>query len=75
MATRGTETIVTVQPRCDLCVHIYGLGDLANPASYDGKTKQGPWANMCSVCFNRFGVGLGIGLGQRLVLAPTHQEK
>lgn len=30
----------------------------------DGKTFQGPWANMCLTCFGNFGLGLGLGLGQ-----------
>ena len=31
----------------------------------DGRTIQGYWANMCPVCFETIGVGLGIGLGQK----------
>lgn len=30
----------------------------------DGKTIQGPWANMCGQCHETMGVGLGIGRGQ-----------
>lgn len=37
-------------------------------AVVDGKTVFGPWANMCAPCFDNFGVGLGLGKGQRLVL-------
>lgn len=55
-------------PTCDICVHVHGLGDFANPATHDGKTKQGPWANMCDYCFRSHGVGLGTGVGQKLVL-------
>ena len=32
---------------------------------YDAKTKDGPWADMCSYCFATYGLGLGTGLGQR----------
>lgn len=31
----------------------------------DGKTRGGPWANMCEQCFSKHGVGLGTGRGQR----------
>ena len=31
----------------------------------DGKTKMGPWANMCLDCFKTNGVGIGLGKGQR----------
>lgn len=38
------------------------------PAAYDGKTYMGPWANMCEGCFEIYGIGTGLGLGQKLVL-------
>lgn len=31
----------------------------------DGRTKHGPWANMCERCFVKHGVGLGTGSGQK----------
>jgi len=32
----------------------------------DGKTKpSGRWGIMCPECFDRYGVGIGIGLGQK----------
>lgn len=37
-------------------------------AEYDGRTQRGPWANMCAVHFGGFGVGLGTGKGQRLIV-------
>jgi len=37
-------------------------------AAYDGKTTMGPWAYMCGICFAKYGVGLGTGKGQKLVL-------
>ena len=37
-------------------------------ATVDGKTKMGPWANMCEKCFGQYGLGLGTGMGQRLIL-------
>ena len=35
-------------------------------AVIDGKTKLGPWANMCEAHFKKYGVGLGLGKGQTL---------
>ena len=35
-------------------------------AKYDDKTKMGPWAYMCTKCFQNYGVGLGLGKGQEL---------
>jgi hypothetical protein len=43
---------------CDFC---------GKPAKYDGKTKMGPWADMCETCFRKYGVGLGTGKGQKLI--------
>lgn len=53
-------TVVRTFPRCDF--------HSAREAEYDAKTIQGPWANLCGPCYIRFGVGLGTGKGQRLVL-------
>lgn len=54
-----TEThFVGQRPKCDYC---------GQPASYDGKTRGGPWAFMCEVDFQQHGVGLGLGRGQRLL--------
>jgi hypothetical protein len=35
------------------------------PWFVDGKTKQGPWALMCSDHYLNLGIGLGCGKGQR----------
>ena len=43
---------------CQLCY--------SKTATVDGKTKMGPWAFMCEACHTVFGVGLGVGKGQRL---------
>ncbi len=59
------QTEVSVLPQCDLCG--------AN-ARYDGKTVNGPWANMCQIHFAMLGVGLGTGKGQRLVLRDVANE-
>jgi hypothetical protein len=61
MKTKNTaETKVAKIPKCNIC---------GEDAEYDGKTTMGPWAFMCQADFEFFGVGLGTGLGQRLVLA------
>jgi hypothetical protein len=46
-------------PVCDFCPLL---------AAVDGKTEQGPWANMCRIHFEILGVGLGLGKGQALVV-------
>jgi len=38
-------------------------------AHYDGKTIFGGWANMCEHHFDKYGVGLGTGRGQKLMLS------
>ena len=53
------EVRVKNLPSCDFC---------EIPAAVDGKTTMGPWANMCETHFTQYGVGLGTGKGQRLVL-------
>jgi hypothetical protein len=50
---------VTVLPKCDFC---------PAEAAYDGKTRMRIWANMCPDCMVDYGIGLGTGRGQRLVL-------
>lgn len=62
MAAPEPHTQVEVEriPPCDLC-------DDGTPAAVDGKTIHGPWANMCEAHFERFGIGLGLGRGQRLI--------
>ena len=60
---------VPVLPRCDICWQETGE---ETPANYDAKTKMGPWANMCIGHFLDFGMGLGTGLGQRLI--PPDRE-
>ena len=61
-----TEVKVNKLPRCDF----YSEGFCRNfgEAHYDGKTIHGPWANMCEQHFSAYGVGLGLGRGQKLIL-------
>lgn len=51
-------------PLCNFCQQ---QGKKVN-AEYDGRTTSGQWANMCALDFAAFGVGLGTGKGQRLVV-------
>jgi len=51
-------------PTCDFCRD----AGVTQDALYDGKTTAGPWAWMCGLHFAVWGVGLGTGKGQRLVL-------
>ena len=51
-------------PRCDICPP-----HSSKKAKYDGKTKEtGQWAYMCVKHFKEFGVGFGLGKGQRLII-------
>lgn len=60
--------VVAVLPPCDICRYVDRPTNKIETAAYDGKTKDGPWANMCERHFKSFGIGLGTGLGQRLVV-------
>lgn len=59
----STAVEVATLPYCDFCP----ARGSSTVALYDGKTVFGPWAHMCEACFRRVGVGLGTGVGQRLV--------
>jgi hypothetical protein len=55
---------------CQLC------GDDIATKFYDAKTARGSWASMDEKCFQREGVGLGLGKGQRYELnGDGHWEK
>ena len=58
------KTYAGAPPVCNICKLPFGN------QMYDSKTSKGAWANMCHVCFTRYGCGLGTGLGQRYVLEP-----
>lgn len=65
----STEVKVARIPDCDICKYVGPPpGKPKQPAAYDGKTVEGPWANMCEFHFKQYGVGLGTGRGQKLVL-------
>lgn len=63
---KHTEVAVEVLPKCDFC---------DSQAAYDGKTKMAPWANMCAAHFKVYGIGLGLGRGQRLILNKQQQRE
>ena len=52
--------VLDTRPGCDLCKQ--------RPAAVDGATRMGPWAYMCIPCFESYGVGLGMGRGQRILI-------
>jgi len=54
-----TGKIMHTQGECNLC------GKVNLSEFVDGKTRMGPWANMCMPCYRKVGVGLGVGRGQR----------
>lgn len=62
IATRTKEHGVA----CDLCTKVAPVG----AEVVDGKTRMGPWANMCEDCFSLYGIGLGTGRGQRYRVIP-----
>lgn len=48
---------------CDYCTQ--PLKETPDGVFYDCKTRLGPWALLCSVCFEAIGCGLGTGKGQK----------
>jgi len=59
------EVIVLELPPCDIC-EIEGAAPQL--ARYDGRTRSGRWAYMCEHHFRSYGIGLGLGRGQKLVV-------
>ena len=56
-----TAVKVTKLPECDYCRRTFD-------EMYDAKTIYGYWANLCPYHFGHYGIGLGLGKGQKLVL-------
>ena len=50
---------------CDMC------GVTIRDKFYDGATHGGPWALMCTRCFNAHGRGLGTGRAQEYTHTPS----
>jgi hypothetical protein len=55
----GVETEVARIENCDCC----GTAS----AEFDCRMKHGFWGFLCASCFDKEGVGLGMGYGQHLV--------
>ena len=66
MEVPHSKVKVYTLPDCDFC------GDEAH---YDGRTKLGPWGNMCGDCFHVHGIGLGLGRGQELVVIKEKDQE
>lgn len=64
------KTYVNEIPACDLCAQ----DGRKEPAAFDAKTSMGPWAHLCEEHFSLAGLGLGTGVGQRLVLRTRDIE-
>jgi hypothetical protein len=60
----NTEVVLDELPMCNF---VHGTAE-PEPAHYDGATIHGPWAFMCEEHFRLYGIGLGLGKGQRLVV-------
>ena len=61
-----TGKIMHTVGECNLC------GKERLSEFVDGKTRMGPWANMCMPCYRKVGVGLGMGRGQRYAMVVNH---
>ena len=57
---KGTEIELSIIPKCNLC---------SNQAGYDARTVNGFWAYLCETCYAKYGIGLGLGRGQKIVKA------
>lgn len=61
MKNNNTVAIVSKFPKCN-------IPGCSEKAAYDAKTKLGPWAYLCTNHFKEYGIGLGLGAGQKLAL-------
>ena len=52
----------TIPKNCEICRKKLGKEFV------DGRTFVGYWAIMCGNCFKKYGVGLGLGKGQKYSL-------
>jgi hypothetical protein len=59
--------VIAREEHCDFCQ----MSGTVTVALYDGKTTHGPWAYMCEDHFGECGVGLGLGLGQVLIVKTS----
>ena len=56
---------------CDFCQ----MTGAQVKAEFDGATIHGPWAYMCNEHFAAYGVGLGTGRGQKLIVGERPKDK
>ena len=56
---KNYEVEMEKAPKCDIC---------GAEAKYDAKTTTGQWGYLCPNCFMMYGVGLGLGKGQKIVI-------
>jgi len=70
MSDNPNTVIVPKLPKCDFCKEDPTKDDAYNDvdAEYDGATVMGPWAYMCGAHYSKYGMGLGLGVGQRLIV-------
>lgn len=61
---------VDTLPNCDFCdsERVFAPYVKFPKAEFDGRTITGAWANMCPKHFREYGVGLGLGKGQKLIV-------
>ncbi len=61
------ETMVTVteERTCNIC---------HTRAAYDARTEFGPWAFLCDAHYEKIGTGIGVGIGQRIVIEPIEKS-
>lgn len=66
------------RPDCDFCKEELDknlgewysgkVGYHVDAAEFDAKTHQGPWAYMCRKHHGEYGIKLGLGFGQRILV-------
>ncbi len=57
------SVIISEYPLCDFCMEDFNKTE----ATYDGVTVYGKWAFMCKYHFELYGIGTGLGVGQKLI--------
>jgi hypothetical protein len=63
-----TQVTIDVPKKCDFCKQ----NGVDRDAKYDGKVSIGTyWANMCQGHFELYGIGLGLGIGQELIVKSS----
>jgi len=63
----GNKVIVDEIYKCEICN--------TESAEYDCKSKDGWWAYMCGDCFRKYGIGLGLGRGQKISIKEEKNDE